>query len=77
VKGLLVLGAKPKALGKPMASSEPKGGAEKEYAREAFSALQDGDEDGFVSAFLGAVRACAGKAEASDYEDEDADDDEM
>jgi hypothetical protein len=74
VKGLLVLGAKPK-LGKPMASSsEPKGGAEKEYAKEAFSALQDGDEEGFVSAFLGAVRACAGKSDAGEYEDDDADD---
>jgi hypothetical protein len=71
VKGLLVLGAKPKG-DRP----EPKGGAEKEYAREAFSALQDGDEDGFVEAFLGAVRACAGKSSASEYEPED-DDDEM
>lgn len=39
------------------------------YAKEAFSALKDDDEDGFVAAFLGAVKAC--KAESYEADDED------
>ncbi len=74
MKGLLLLAGKSK--GKPMAgppeAEEAEGGPEQEYAREAFSALQDGDEEGFVEAFLGAVRACASKAGAGGYDDEEA-----
>jgi hypothetical protein len=48
---------------------------EKEFAREAFAALQEDDEEGFVSAFLSAVRACSRKSKAGGYgsEEEDAD----
>jgi hypothetical protein len=60
-------------LGKP---AEKTASSEEALAKEAFSALQDGDEEGFVSAFLGAMRACAGKSSAGDYEDEEVEDDE-
>jgi hypothetical protein len=60
-------------LGKPSASEddeEPAEGAstgsvEKEFAREAFAALQEDDEEGFVSALLSAVRSCARKSRKS------------
>ncbi len=48
------------------------GGAEAEYAREAFSALKDDDVEGFVSAFTSAVKACVAKANDDGYEAEDA-----
>ncbi len=70
MKGLLLLAgkAKPKMGGsKPMMGDEaepdgdePSGSTDESYAREAFSALKDGDEDAWVQAFLGAVRACKG-----------------
>jgi len=61
-------------LGKPSASEDEEepaesastGGVEKEFAREAFAALQDDDEAGFVSALLSAVRSCARKSGASE-----------
>ena len=56
------------AIGKP---DPKKGGAERTYAKEAYSALKDDDEEGFVEAFLGAVRACSKKSKADDYEDEE------
>ncbi len=83
MKGLLlVAGGKPKSkgFGKPPAEEdedlsapveEEAGSAEEDYAREAFSAVSDGDEEGFVQSFLGAVRACAGKAKSGGYEDEE------
>jgi hypothetical protein len=40
---------------------------EEDMARDAFAALKDDDEEGFVQAFLGAVEAC----KSSDYDDED------
>lgn len=40
-----------------------------DLAREAFAAVQDGDEAGFVAAFKAAVKACADEAES--YDDED------
>lgn len=49
----------------PSAASE---GPEREYAREAFSALQDGDEEGFIEAFIGAVKACTNKASSGGYD---------
>ena len=62
MKGLLIALGKPK--GAPEAQEEkPEAAPEESYAREAYAALKDGDEDGFVEAFLGAVRACAGKGE--------------
>lgn len=62
-------GAKDEESSSPVAS----GGPEREYAREAFSALKDDDEEGFVSAFISAVKACSKKAETDEYEpDEDA-----
>ena len=50
--------------------------AERTYAKEAYGAMKDGDEDGFVEAFLGAVNACVKKAKAGDYKEPDADDEE-
>lgn len=41
--------------------AEETSSAEEDYAREAFSAVKDGDEEGFTQAFLGAIRACSGK----------------
>ncbi len=58
------------AIGTP--KDKPKGGSEREYAREAFSAVKDGDEEGFIEAFLSAVRECKGKKyEEEETEDED------
>lgn len=45
-------------------------GPERTYAREAFSALKDDDEEGFIEAFLGAVRACSEKSESDEYTEE-------
>ncbi len=73
-KGLLMLLGKPKAGASKdapaVAPSEE--GPELEYAREAFSALKDGDEEGFVEAFISAVKACASKAGKGGYDDEEA-----
>lgn len=55
---------------KPAVEGESAEPTEKTYAREAFAALKDDDQDGFVEAFLGAVRACKGASD-EDYEDED------
>ena len=57
--------------GKGMGPSRPG----ESFAREAFSALKDDDEEGFVEAFLGAVDACKGDSEPDaddegDYQDE-------
>jgi hypothetical protein len=75
VKGVLMLmGKPPKGApsngGRPPA--EPKGDAEREYAREAFGALKEDDEAGFVEAFLGAVKACVSKSKGGGYDDEEA-----
>ena len=75
--GLLAILGKPKAP--TLEEKSPSGGGgglEREYAREAFSALRDDDEEGFISAFLGAVKACVRKSGASEYEDEAAIDEE-
>ena len=48
--------------------------SERTYAREAFSALKDDDEDGFVEAFTSAVRACVKNYQ--DTAEPDADDSE-
>lgn len=50
-------------------NSKRKDTPETEYAREAYSALLDKDEEGFVEAFLAAVSACVKAYE--DDEDED------
>ncbi len=52
--------------------ASPAGGPEHEYAREAFTAVKEGDEEGFVEAFLSAVRACSSKANKGGYDDEEA-----
>ena len=74
MKGLLLLGGGRKDMGEdaePM--SKPSDGVEHTFAREAFAALKDDDEEGFVSAFLGAVRACAAKSSSEgEYEDDEA-----
>jgi hypothetical protein len=75
-KGLmLVLGGGPKKAAPRMGADEGEekesGGAGDTLAGEAFDALQEGDREGFVAAFKSAVRACAGKADAGGYEDED------
>ncbi len=55
-----------------MPEESPAGGAESEFAREAFAALKEDDEEGFVSAFLSAVRSCARKSSApAEVETED------
>lgn len=72
---MLMLGKPKGGHGEPE-GDEPAGGPEADYAREAFSALKDDDEDGFVQAFLGAVRACKAKAETGGYEDDDDGDEE-
>ena len=66
MKGLLL------ALGKSK-PKEKSGGddAERTYAKEAFAALKDDDEKGFVEAFTSAVKACVAKAEAEEYDEED------
>lgn len=58
-------------LGKPEPEKESGSSAEA-FAKEAFAALKDDDEEGFTQAFLAAVRACKGKS----YEAEDEDDEE-
>jgi hypothetical protein len=50
---------------------KPKEDPAKKYAQEAFGALKEGDEDGFVEAFLSAVRACKGKGYESETDDAD------
>ncbi len=67
MKGLLIALGKPK--GGPSKAEEAAEGEdgsggdspEKSFAREAFSALKEDDEDGFVESLLGAIRACAEK----------------
>jgi hypothetical protein len=54
-------------------AEKAEGGAGATLAGEAFDAFQDGDRAGFIAAFQEAVRACAGKAKAGGYEDEDDD----
>lgn len=63
------------ALGKPskdsssdMEEESGESGPEAEYAKEAYGALKDGDEDGFVKAFLGAIRCCSKADEEEDEE---------
>ena len=66
MKGLLI------ALGKQKggSSSKDKASPLRAYAREAFGAIKEDDEDGFVEAFLAAVNACKSKSEDEDeYED--------
>lgn len=64
MKGLMI------ALGKPGKGDDEdmKGGPARQYAREAYSALQDKDEDGFVEALL-SLKACSD--ESSEEEDEE------
>ncbi len=66
MKGLLALLGKPSASD-DSASTPDKGGAERAAAKEAFSALQDGDEEGFVEAFIDAVKACVKKSKGGGY----------
>jgi len=62
------------ALGKPSKGSSPdmeeesSEGPEAEYAKEAFGALKDDDQDGFVKALLGAIRCCSKSDEEEDEE---------
>lgn len=61
----MLLMGKPKDTGEESDEEESpeSSGPERTYAREAFSALKDDDEEGFVEAFLGAVRACKSSKE--------------
>lgn len=56
--------------GKP--KMEPAGdtseGPERTFARDAFAALKDDDEEGFIDAFIAAVKACTKKAKSGGYE---------
>jgi hypothetical protein len=67
MKGLLLALAKGKG-GEDDESESP----ERSYAKEAFTALQDGDEEGFVEAFISAVRACSKKSKTDGYDDDAA-----
>jgi hypothetical protein len=66
-------GAKPPADADDEAPASEKGESDDDtetaFAREAFAALRDGDEDGFVDAFKGAVRACVDKAKGGEYDE--------
>jgi hypothetical protein len=53
----------------PESEDDESTGSETAFAKEAFSALQDGDEAGFVSAIIGAIKACLAKDES--YQDEE------
>lgn len=59
------------AIGAP--KSKPKGdddeSAERTYAREMYSALKDGDEDGFIEAAL-ALKGCKGGMDDEEEETE-------
>lgn len=72
-KGLMLLmGGKPKGDDEDDDDAPESGGStEDTLAGEAFDAFKDGDREGFIAAFKGAVKACAGKADAGGYEDED------
>jgi hypothetical protein len=82
MKGMMLLLGKAKhgAGRKPAPASEPASDddepAERSYAREAFSALQDDDEEGFIEAFISAVRACKAKSASSAYADDEDEGDE-
>lgn len=69
MKGLMI------ALGKGKADDDSEESAPANpasaYAKEAFSALKDDDEAGFVAAFLGAVKACKAKSYETEDEDEE------
>ncbi len=43
---------------------------ERMYAREAFGALKDDDEEGYIEALISTIKACTKKAEADEYEDD-------
>ncbi len=54
--------------------SGPDESPERMYAKEAFSAVKDDDEDGFIEAFTSAIQACM-KKKYKDSDEPDADDD--
>jgi hypothetical protein len=68
MKLALLMGAKPDA--------KEKADPARDYAREAFSALKEDDEEGFIEAFLGAVRACKAKAKPMPMHDDEEEDDD-
>lgn len=71
--GLLLPVAKAKGKGAKSEDDAPEPEAdssERAFAKEAFSAVQDDDEEGFVEAFIAAVKACSSKARKGDYDDD-------
>ena len=44
---------------------------EAKFAKEAFAALKEDDEEGFTSALRGFVKACVEKDEAGGYDDKE------
>lgn len=52
-------------------SSSGSDSAERSYAREAFSAAKDDDEEGFITALIGTIRACQKKNYADDESEPD------
>lgn len=77
---MLLMGGKPKG-GPPMGDDdeddtddapESGGSTEDALAGEAFDAFKDGDREGFIAAFKSAVKACAGKADAGGYDEDDS-----
>jgi len=60
----------PAAKGESDMMSRGSGDAESSLAGEAFDALQDGDREGFTSAFVAAVQACVRKEKDEGYEED-------
>lgn len=62
-------------MGGPPKGDKEKADPARNYAREAFSALKDDDEDGFIEALL-ALKSCKGGGMEPDADDEEDDDGE-
>lgn len=65
------------ALAVPKKVGEGKGkkeSGERAYAKEAYMALKDDDEEGFVEAFTSAIEACVKRAKAGGYDEESEED---
>jgi hypothetical protein len=72
MKSLLMLLGKGKGEDSEPSEDDSESSPERSYAREAFSALKDDDEEGFVEAFISAVRACSKKSKSDGYDDDAA-----
>lgn len=71
-KGLAIVIGSGKPKGEPEHDAE-ESGEEDAFAKEAFAAIKDDDEAGFISAFKSAVEACVAKSNGGEYESEPED----